>query len=69
MMDSNIISQKSSEYDKVIQQLQTADTPMTPRGRATQQSPDTRKMNLAKQPALSQDLLAAHFLQSGRFQP
>ena len=42
-----------SEYDKEIPQSQTADRPMAPRGRATQQSRDTRKTNQAKQPALS----------------
>ena len=34
-----------SEYDQEIPQTQTADKPMAPRGRATQQSPDTRKTN------------------------
>ena len=29
------------EYNQEIQQLQTEDKPMSPRGRATQQSPDT----------------------------
>ena len=42
-----------SEYDQEIPQSQTADKPMVPRGRATQQSQDTRKTNQAKQPALS----------------
>ena len=42
-----------SEYDQEILQSQTADKPMPPRGRATQQSRDTRKTNQAKQPALS----------------
>ena len=42
-----------SEYDQEIPQSQTADKPMAPRGRATQQSRDTRKTNEAKQPALS----------------
>ena len=41
------------EYDQEMKQSQTADKPMAPRGRATQQSRDTRKTNLAKQPALS----------------
>ena len=36
-----------------IVQSQTADKPMTPRGRATQPSLDTRKTNQAKQPDLS----------------
>ena len=34
-----------SEYDQEIPQSQTADNPMTPRGRATQPSRDTRKTN------------------------
>ena len=34
-----------SEYDQEVPQLQTTDKPMTPRGRATQQSRDTRKTN------------------------
>ena len=38
-----------SEYDQEMPQSQTADTPMAPRGRATQQSRDTRKTNKAKQ--------------------
>ena len=33
------------EYDQEIPQSQTADKPMAPRGRATQQSRDTRKTN------------------------
>ena len=33
------------EYDQEIPQSQTADNPMAPRGRATQQSRDTRKTN------------------------
>ena len=37
-----------SEYDQEISQLQTADKPMAPRGRATRPSRDTRKTNLAK---------------------
>ena len=38
---------KNSEYDQEIPELQTADCDksMAPRGRATQQSPDTRKTN------------------------
>ena len=36
---------KVSEYDQEIPQLQTADKPMTSRGRATYQSRDTRKSN------------------------
>ena len=34
-----------SEYDQEIPQLQTADNPMTPRGRAAQPSRDARKTN------------------------
>ena len=34
-----------SEYGQEIPQSQTADKPMAPRGRATQQSRDTRKTN------------------------
>ena len=34
----------SSEYDQEIPQSQTADKPMASRGRATQQSRDTRKL-------------------------
>ena len=42
-----------NEYDQKIPQSQTVDKPMALRGRATQPSRDTRKTNLAKQPALS----------------
>ena len=34
-----------SEYDQEIPQSQTADNPVTPRGRADQPSRDTRKTN------------------------
>ena len=34
-----------SEYDQEITRLQTADNPIALRGRATQQSRDTRKTN------------------------
>ena len=34
-----------SEYDQEIRKSQTADKSLTPRGRATQQSQDTRKTN------------------------
>ena len=44
---------KNSEYDQEIPQSQTSDKPMQPRGRATHQSPDTRKTNLEIQSALS----------------
>ena len=40
-----ILRQKNSEYDQGIPQSQTADNPMALRGRATQQSRDTRKTN------------------------
>ena len=40
-----VISKKVSEYDQAISQSQTADKPRAPRGRATQQSRDTRKTN------------------------
>ena len=36
---------KNSKYDKEIPQLQTADNPLAPRGRAAQPSRDTRKTN------------------------
>ena len=36
---------KNSKYDQEIPQSQTTDNPMTPRGRATQPSRDTRKTN------------------------
>ena len=42
-----------SEYDQEIPQSQTADIPVTPRGRAAKPSRDTRKTNKAKQSALS----------------
>ena len=42
-----------NEYDQKAPQSQTADKPMATRGRATQQSRDTRKTNKAKQSALS----------------
>ena len=42
-----------SEYDQEIPQSQTADKPIALRGRATQQSQDTRKTNQAKQSAPS----------------
>ena len=34
-----------SEYDQGIPQSQTTDKPIAPRGRATQQSRDTRETN------------------------
>ena len=40
-------------YNREIPQSQTADKPTAPRGRATQQSRDTRKTKKAKQPARS----------------
>ena len=48
-----LLSKIVSEYDQEIPQSQTADNPVAPRGRAAQPSRDTRKTNLAKQPALS----------------
>ena len=36
---------RNSEYDQGIPQSQTADKPMAPRGRATQQSRDAMKTN------------------------
>ena len=48
-----LLLKKVSEYDQEILQLQSADKPVAPRGRATLQSRDTRKTNKAKQPALS----------------
>ena len=50
---SNVVRKIVSEYGQEITQSKTADNPMAPRGRATQQSRDTRKTNQAKQPALS----------------
>ena len=38
---------RNSEYDQETPQSQTADKPVAPRGRATQQSRDTRKTNKA----------------------
>ena len=42
---SNIIIKIVSEYGQEIPQSQTADKPVSPRGRATQQSRDTRTIN------------------------
>ena len=39
---------KNTEYDQEIPQSQTADKPMALRGRATQQSRDTRKKKLSQ---------------------
>ena len=47
------ITEIVSEYGQEVPQSQTADKPMAPQRRATQQSRDTRKRNQAKQPALS----------------
>ena len=44
-LDCLHISKIVSEYDQEIQQSETADKPMAPRGGATQQSRDTRKTN------------------------
>ena len=38
-----LISKIESDYDQEIPQSQTADNPVTPRGRAAQLSRDTRK--------------------------
>ena len=46
------ININNSEHDQEIPQSQTADKPVAPRGRVTQQSRDTRKTNKARQPAL-----------------
>ena len=43
---------RNSDYGQEIPQSQTADNPMTPQGKATQQSQDTRKTNLTMQSAL-----------------
>ena len=40
-----LVSKIVSEYDQEIPQSQTADKPVAPRGRATQQSRDTSKRN------------------------
>ena len=40
---SNKKNIKNSEYDQEIPQSQTADKPMVPQGRATQQPQDNRK--------------------------
>ena len=42
------------EYDQERPQSQTADKPMSPRGRATQQSRDTRKINRILQETMEQ---------------
>ena len=45
-VSAHIVKTKNvSEYDQEIPQSQTADKPMAPRGRTTQQSQDTRKTN------------------------
>ena len=44
-VDQFCIVIKNSEYDQEIPQLQTADNPMAPRGRASQPSRDTMKTN------------------------
>ena len=49
----HLLSQIVNEYDQEVPQSQTADKPMAPGGRATQQSRDTRETNKAKQPASS----------------
>ena len=42
-----------SEYDQKMPQSQTAEKPVAPWGRATQQSRDTRQTNKTNEPALS----------------
>ena len=42
-LNSGIESKVVSEFDQEIPQSQTTEKPMAPRGRATQQSRDTRK--------------------------
>ena len=53
-----------SEYDQEIPQSQTADKPMAPQGRATQQSRETRKTTLAQQTALGTKWLSGRVLDS-----
>ena len=49
-----------SEYDQEITQLQTADNPVAPRGRAAQPSRDTRKTkDLGQFPIQSAQILTA----------
>ena len=43
--DSNIKTGQNNEYDQEIPLSQIVDKPLAPRGRATQQSQDTRKTN------------------------
>ena len=45
LSELNSIIKKVSEYDQEIPQSQTEDSPMAPRGRATQPLQDTRKTN------------------------
>ena len=52
-----------SEHGQEIPQLQNADKPMAPRGRATQQSRDTMKANQAKQSALFSLLHIFHIVE------
>ena len=51
--NSELIYAKNSEYDQKLPHSQTADKPVAPRRRFTQQPLDTKKTNKAKQPALS----------------
>ena len=53
------LSSINSEYDREMSQSQTVDKPVALRGRATQQSRDTRKTNKAKQPALFPIMMTA----------
>ena len=52
-IDNKLLLKIANEYDQEIPQSLTADNPMAPRGRATEQSRGTRKANLAKQSAVS----------------
>ena len=49
---NGICNSRPSEYDQEIPQSKTADNPMAPQARVTQQPRDTSKINQAKQPAL-----------------
>ena len=44
-LPENRVVFKNSEYDQEIPQIQTADNPVAPRGKAAQPSRDTRKTN------------------------
>ena len=53
-----------SEYDEEIAQSQTADKPVASRGRATQQSRDTRKTNKLSKASSSQMIAKLEWTQS-----